>query len=127
MYRFKKQTIRKTGRVAWLKLCNLRNIAFKFFVSIIAFLGMKKSQTDSDIDADLLKTAEKKRTNYIRSHLASSTPTNAISKAKARIDFQFDSDCLELAQQHFTPLHIKTNKIVNSTPVLGSVTKTIFE
>ncbi|TMW52552.1 hypothetical protein DOY81_002377 [Sarcophaga bullata] len=122
-----KQTIRKTGRVAWLKLCNLRNIAFKFFASIIAFLGMKKSQTDSDVDADLLKTAEKKRTNYIRSHLVSSTPTNAISKAKARIDFQFDSDCLELAQQHFTPCHIKANKIVNSTPVLGSVTKIIFD
>lgn len=78
---------------------------------------MKKSRTDSDTDMDLLKTVEKKRRNYMRSHLVSSTPTNAMSKAKARIDFQFDSDCLELAQQHSTPYHVKNNKIVNSTPV----------
>ncbi|XP_065361607.1 membrane-associated tyrosine- and threonine-specific cdc2-inhibitory kinase [Calliphora vicina] len=114
-----KHTICKSRRMAWSKLCNLKNIVVKFFSSILTILGMQESQTDpaTEEETDLLKTAEKKRPIYIRSQLISSTPTAAISKAKARIDFQFDTDCMELAQQHSTPYHVKNNKIVNSTPV----------
>ncbi|KAI8115696.1 Membrane-associated tyrosine- and threonine-specific cdc2-inhibitory kinase [Lucilia cuprina] len=113
-----KLTIRKSRRLAWSKLCNLKNIVIKFFTSILSILGMQETPTtDSAIDEEetnLLKTAEKKRP---RSQLISSTPTAAISKAKARIDFQFDSDCMELAPEHSTPYHNKNNKFVNSTPV----------
>lgn len=112
-----RQTIRKSRRLAWSKLCNLKNLVLKFFTSILTILGMQESQTDPAIETNILKPADKKRPTYIRSHLISSTPTAAISKAKTRIDFQFDTDCMELAQQHSTPYHTKNNKIVNSTPV----------
>lgn len=78
---------------------------------------MQESQTDPAIDSNILNTVEKNRPSYIRSQLISSTPTVAVSKAKARIDFQFNNDCFELGQ-HSTPNHASScNKIVNSTPV----------
>lgn len=78
---------------------------------------MQESHTDPTVESsNIINTAEKNRPPYIRSQLISSTPTAAVSKAKARIDFQFDTDCIELG--HSTPYHTSScNKIVNSTPV----------
>lgn len=107
--------------MAWSKLCNLKNVVFKIFTSILTILGIHEPPSDFSIDlyGSAPNTTEKKRAPHLHSHyLASSTPTMCSSKAKTRIDFHFDGD-LDFGQQHSTPYNNSSseNKIVNSTPV----------
>ncbi|XP_075161851.1 protein kinase, membrane associated tyrosine/threonine 1 [Haematobia irritans] len=114
-----KCTVRKSRRFAWATLCNFKNVLFHIFTSIFNILGKRDSSSNQKEGiCTQLTTVEKKRPPHPRSHLTSSTPTMNSSKAKARIDFQFDED-LYFEQQHSTPYNngLNEHKIVNSTPL----------
>ncbi|XP_005176772.1 membrane-associated tyrosine- and threonine-specific cdc2-inhibitory kinase [Musca domestica] len=115
-----KQVLRKSRRLAWSKLCNLKTTVFKIFISILTIFRFHEYPSDQCSDAySAPNTVEKKRPPHLRSHLTTSTPTMNSSKAKARIDFHFDED-IDFGQQHSTPYnnHLSDNKMVNSTPVI---------
>uniref|UniRef100_A0A1A9WLH8 Membrane-associated tyrosine- and threonine-specific cdc2-inhibitory kinase n=1 Tax=Glossina brevipalpis TaxID=37001 RepID=A0A1A9WLH8_9MUSC len=106
-----KKTVRVSSRLAWLKLCNLKNIVFRFFFCILTVFGKRDVKYTKPSSANKLKN----KRHSARSYLVSSTPTGYISKAKARIDFQFDGDITEINN---SASHYSRNKTIsNSTPV----------
>uniref|UniRef100_A0A1A9V481 Membrane-associated tyrosine- and threonine-specific cdc2-inhibitory kinase n=1 Tax=Glossina austeni TaxID=7395 RepID=A0A1A9V481_GLOAU len=106
-----KKTVRVSSRLVWLKWCKLKNVVFRFFSCILTVFGIGDVKHLKPSSANKLKNKH----FTARSYLVSSTPTGCISKAKARIDFQFDGDITQI--NHGASCHSPNETIPNSTPV----------
>ncbi|XP_011184370.1 membrane-associated tyrosine- and threonine-specific cdc2-inhibitory kinase [Zeugodacus cucurbitae] len=113
-----KQTIRRSRRVAWSKLCNLKQIIFNFVASVLtAYMHRDTiSNEHKPNGSPLQQHLRDKRPPMISMRLHASTPT-AGNVRNTPIEFLPGENCLNLSQQS-TPITFAThNKIVNSTPV----------
>nr|XP_014097665.1 membrane-associated tyrosine- and threonine-specific cdc2-inhibitory kinase [Bactrocera oleae]XP_014097666.1 membrane-associated tyrosine- and threonine-specific cdc2-inhibitory kinase [Bactrocera oleae] len=113
-----KQTIRHSRRVAWSKLCNLKQIIFNFVTSILtAYMNRDTASNEHKPNVSPLQQhLRDKRPPMISMRLHASTPTAGHTR-NTSIEFLPGENCLNLSQQS-TPITFAThNKIVNSTPV----------
>ncbi|XP_036336926.1 membrane-associated tyrosine- and threonine-specific cdc2-inhibitory kinase-like [Rhagoletis pomonella] len=113
-----RQTIRRSRRAAWSKLCNLKQIIFNFVTSVFATYIHRDSVGNErkKLGYPMPQKIKDKRPPNISMRLIASTPTGGNAR-NTPIEFLSGENCFNLSQQSTPITFAATNKIVNSTPV----------
>ncbi|XP_004526743.1 membrane-associated tyrosine- and threonine-specific cdc2-inhibitory kinase isoform X1 [Ceratitis capitata] len=114
-----KQTIRRSRKATWSKLCNWKQMIFSFVTSILTTFIHREAVSNRrrrTLDSPMQQQVKDKQLPMISMRLHALTPT-AGNNRNTPIEFLPGENYLHLSQQS-TPINFAThNKIVNSTPV----------